>query len=219
MSARQLLRSHRYGALSTLSKKLSGFPFGSITPYMVDHDGSLIILISALAEHTKNIESDPRVSLITHNQESPDIQMQGRVTLVGNAYKLTDHSAVRERYLRHFPKASELLTLDFSFYRIEAVAIRYIGGVGQVHWVKMGSYPAHQADNFARHEAELLHDINTRQQDTLQHLAQGKAVQAVSLDCDGMDLSCGEQFFRLNLTEAMIDPDRYRDLATLIFSD
>ncbi len=48
-AARQLLRAHRYGALSTLSKKFDGHPFGSITPYMVDHDGNLIILISALA--------------------------------------------------------------------------------------------------------------------------------------------------------------------------
>jgi putative heme iron utilization protein len=61
--ARQLLRAHRYGALCTLSKKIDGHPFGSITPYLVDHDGSLLILISTLAEHTKNIQHDPRVSL------------------------------------------------------------------------------------------------------------------------------------------------------------
>jgi len=46
VEARRLLRAHRYGALSTLSRKLDGYPFGSITPYAVDHDGSLVILIS-----------------------------------------------------------------------------------------------------------------------------------------------------------------------------
>jgi putative heme iron utilization protein len=49
-TARQMLRSHRYGALCTLSKKFNGHPFGSIVPYLVDHDGSLLILISSLAE-------------------------------------------------------------------------------------------------------------------------------------------------------------------------
>ena len=61
---RQMLGAHRYGASGTLSKKLDGHPFGSITPYLVDHDGSLLILISNLAEHIKNILHDPHVSRI-----------------------------------------------------------------------------------------------------------------------------------------------------------
>src|SRR5512135_2707829 len=89
-AARQLLRSHRYGALCTLSKKFDGHPFGSITPYLLDHDGGLLILISAIAEHTKNILADPRVSLISHNQANPHIQTQGRVTVVGEARHVAD---------------------------------------------------------------------------------------------------------------------------------
>jgi len=52
-AARCLLRAHRYGVLSTLSKKFDGHPFGSIAPYLTDHDGSVLLFISALAEHTK----------------------------------------------------------------------------------------------------------------------------------------------------------------------
>ena len=81
-AARQMLRAHRYGVLCTLSKKFNGYPFGSITSYLVDHDGSLLILISTLAEHTKNIQHVPRVSLITHCQDDYDIQSQGRVTMI-----------------------------------------------------------------------------------------------------------------------------------------
>jgi putative heme iron utilization protein len=138
--ARQLLRDHRYGALSTQSKKLPGYPFGSITPYLLDHDGSLIIFISALAEHTKNIQHDPRVSLITHNQSDPAIQMQGRVTVIGNAQQIDAQPELVERYLHHFPEAADLLTLDFAFYQIQPVAIRYIGGIGRIHWLQMENY-------------------------------------------------------------------------------
>ena len=67
--ARQMLRAHRYGALSTLSKKFDGHPFGSICPYLVDHDGSLLILISTLAEHTKNILAE----LAKHRCDKTDI--------------------------------------------------------------------------------------------------------------------------------------------------
>ena len=103
--ARRMLRAHRYGALSTLSKKFDGYPFGSITPYLVDHDGSLLILISELAEHTKNIQHDPRVSLITHDQRDPHIQTQGRVSALGNAALAADQEQAALRYLRYFPES------------------------------------------------------------------------------------------------------------------
>src|SRR5512142_381982 len=122
-AARQLLRAHRYGALSTLSKKFDGHPFGSITPYLVDHDGSLLILVSALAEHTKNILHDPRVSLITHNQEDPHIQTQGRITLVGSAMLDEERDGCGKRYLRYFPEAQTYFDLpDFAFFRITPLA-------------------------------------------------------------------------------------------------
>ena len=125
--ARQLLRAHRYGALSTLSKKFDGHPFGSITPYLVDHDGSLLILISALAEHTKNIQHDPRVSLITHNQEDAHIQTQGRITLVGSAALEPKRELAGKRYLRYFSEAQTYYDMpDFQFYRIVPQALRYI---------------------------------------------------------------------------------------------
>ena len=140
--ARRMLRAHRYGALGTLSKKFDGYPFGSITPYLVDHDGSLLILISTLAEHTKNIRHDPRVSLITHDQRDPHIQTQGRVTVVGNARLEPNREQAGLRYLRYFPEAQTYFAMhDFSFYRIRPVAIRYIGGFGKIHWVNMENYP------------------------------------------------------------------------------
>lgn len=139
--ARQMLRAHRYGVLSTLSKKFDGYPFGSITPYLVDHDGSLLILISTLAEHTKNIQHDPRVSLITHDQRDPHIQTQGRVTALGNAVSEPDRERVGPRYLRYFPQAQAYFAMhDFSFYRIRPMAIRYIGGFGRIHWAEMENY-------------------------------------------------------------------------------
>jgi len=153
--ARKILRSHRYGALCTLSEKFSGYPFGSITPYLVDHDGSLIILISGLAEHTKNICHDPRVSLITHNQHDTHIQTQGRVTVVGNAQPELRNEFVAQRYLRYFPESKMSLELpDFSFYRIRPVAIRYLGGLGQVYWINLADYTFSQADILAKREVK-----------------------------------------------------------------
>ncbi len=68
-AARRYLRHHRHGMLSTLSKKLGGYPFGSVVAYVTDHAACPVILISRLAEHTQNIEADPRVSLLVRDAE------------------------------------------------------------------------------------------------------------------------------------------------------
>jgi heme iron utilization protein len=211
--ARRMLRAHRYGALGTLSKKFDGYPFGSITPYLVDHDGSLLILISTLAEHTKNIRHDPRVSLITHDQLDPHIQTQGRVTVVGNARLEQNREQAGMRYLRYFPEALTYFAMhDFSFYRIRPIAIRYIGGFGKIHWVNMENYTVVQAEAFARQEEALLAETNARQQAVLRQLLRQRHsidaanVQAIGLDCDGLDVRCNEQVWRLDFPEAVSSP-------------
>ncbi|MBU0688050.1 MAG: pyridoxamine 5'-phosphate oxidase family protein [Gammaproteobacteria bacterium] len=179
-TARQLLRAHRYGALGTLSKKFDGHPFTSISPYMVDHDGSLLILISGLAEHTKNILNDSRVSLITHNQDDPHIQTQGRVTVVGHAVFQQDRENCGKRYLRYFPEAQTYFDMaDFNFYRITPLAIRFIGGFGDIHWVKTEKYlmPRYALQD---EEEVLLAELNAQ--------TTGTATQWLGLDCDGYDV-------------------------------
>jgi putative heme iron utilization protein len=223
LEARHLLRYHRYGALSTLSKKLTGFPFGSITPYLTDQDGSLIILISALAEHTKNIHHDPRVSLITHNQSNPEIQMQGRVTVVGTAHRLDCPQPLLTRYLRYFPEAANLILLDFDFYRIQPVAIRHIGGIGKIHWIKIEDYFAASLAIPAEDEKHLLQHINTTQKDALHNIMlqyygiQSNDIELISFDCDGLDIKCHEKLFRMNLDSALNNPKQLEKLNALNF--
>ena len=195
--ARRLLRAHRYGALCTQSQKFAGYPFGSITPYLADQDGSLIIHISALAEHTKNIGCDPRVSLITHNQDSPDIRMQGRVTVIGDATR-TDQ---QPRYLRYFPEAEALTRLDFAFYRIKPVAIRYIGGIGSIHWIDMQHYAA----------PAIAWDELAERIDAAALLAQHCDVHAqhalvAGLDCDGLDIIGDGRLYRLDFADPPATP-------------
>ena len=211
--ARRMLRGHRYGTLCTLSKKFDGYPFGSITPYLVDHDGSLLIFISTLAEHTKNIRHDPRVSLITHDQHDPRIQTQGRVTVTGNALPESNREKAGLRYLRYFPEAQPYFSMhDFSFYRIRPIAIRYIGGFGKIHWIDMKNYAVAQTGIFAQQEEILLAEINSLQQDVLQQLLQqphsidAMDMQAIGMDCDGIDVRRNEQVIRLNFPETIPGP-------------
>jgi len=86
-AARQLLLHESFGVLSTISVDVPGYPFGSVTPYCVDQDCQPIVYISTIAQHTKNILADSRVSLtvIESDDESDDVQARGRVTYIAKA--------------------------------------------------------------------------------------------------------------------------------------
>jgi heme iron utilization protein len=209
--ARRMLRAHRYGVLSTLSKRMDGYPFGSIATYLVDHDGSLLILISTLAEHTKNIAHDTRVSLITHEQRDADIQAQGRVTVVGDAWPERDREQTGIRYLRYFPEARAYLAMhDFSFYRIRPVAIRYIGGFGRIHWVAMEDYSV-QPYPLIEQEPDVIAHMNSDHQDTMRnycrHFRQVAAldVEMLGIDYDGFDVRADGMVLRFDFAQPVAD--------------
>jgi heme oxygenase (biliverdin-IX-beta and delta-forming) len=198
--------------------KFGGHPFGSITPYLVDHDGSVLILISALAEHTKNIRHDARVSLITHSQDDPQIQAQGRVTVMGEARIETDRERAGKRYLRYFPEAQAYLQMhDFSFYRIRPLAIRYIGGFGNIHWVTADSYAVPPSALIEQEDGILSH-MNADHQDSMirycRHYHQIEASKAVMLgiDCDGFDVRADSRVLRFDSSGPVLDAQQARQM-------
>lgn len=193
-AARNLLRQEQFGVLSTLSKKLGGYPFGSIAGYLLDASACPLLFLSTLAEHTRNLEADPRVSLLAH-EKAQDWQDHGRVTVIGQAVRLHgDTEALRRRYLRYFPSAAETLALpDFFFYRITPEKIRFIGGFGDIHWVAPGDFLLPPSPLAGQEEA-LLAEFNRAGGATLRDwCAQVRqqpvyVVEMVGIDADGFDL-------------------------------
>ncbi len=216
IEARQLLRQQRHGVLSTLSKKLEGYPFGSVTPFVLDHQPRPVILISTLAEHTKNIEADPRVSLLAHDT-STDIQANARVTVVGNCARMEDQTGIRARYLRYFPGAADYFsTHDFSFYRIEPAHIRFIGGFGAIHWVEVSRFftPENQ---LATQEKAIIAHMNADHPHNLAaycrhvHGVDTGSAQMIGIDTDGFDVrTASEQQLRFDFSEPVLDAQSAR---------
>ena len=84
--ARQLLHYESYGVLATHSNSITGYPFGSIVPYIYEQNGYLVIYISELAEHTKNLRKNDKCSLtIKEGNFHSDVQTAERLTWIGNA--------------------------------------------------------------------------------------------------------------------------------------
>ncbi len=169
--ARTLLYLGRIGSLSTLSKKQPGFPFGSVMPYGLDDRGRPIFLISTMAMHTQNLQSDPRASLlVTQADTSGDPLGASRVTLVGNVLPLqpAEVPAARSLYLQRYENSKYWVDFeDFSFYRMDVVDVYYVGGFGVMGWVAAAEYNDAQPDPLADSTAEIIQHMNADHKDAL----------------------------------------------------
>jgi heme iron utilization protein len=157
--ARRLLRQRHFGVLSTHSVDVPGFPFGSITPYVLDAAGHPLILISTLAQHTKNIKADPRVCMTVWEETDQDPQSVGRLTWMGEAKIVEDVEPAKARYLAYMPSAAGHFQMhDFALYRLELTRARYIGGFGAIFWVDREKMLP--PNPLAEHEAGILQHMN-----------------------------------------------------------
>jgi putative heme iron utilization protein len=189
--ARDLFLRQSFGVLSTISLDVPGYPFGSIAPYCADDQGRPIIYISQIAQHTKNILADPRVSLtvVEHNDASDDVQAHGRVTCVGDAVQVGGgEAAARERYFRYFPSSRQYdQTHDFAFFRLQLVRVRFIGGFGQIHWLEPQEFIAKNPFSPSQ-ESHILEHMNKDHSDALRRYCGGEAAQMIGIDGEGFDV-------------------------------
>src|SRR5438552_3029545 len=171
-AARRLFLQESFGVLATISLDVPGYPFGSATPYCADDQCRRIIYISQIAQHTKNIVADSRVSLtiVERNVDSDDVQARGRVTCIANARPVeASESAVRERYFRYFPSSRQYdQTHDFAFFRLELVRVRFIGGFGQIYWVEPSQFMTTNPFSPAQESRSIEH-MNKDHGDALRH--------------------------------------------------
>jgi putative heme iron utilization protein len=165
----------RIGTLSTLSRKRPGFPFGSVMPYGLDEHGRPVFLISTMAMHTQNLQADPRASiLVTQADTGGDPLGASRVTVLGDVLPVgqSEIAAARKLYLASYANSKYWVDFeDFSFYRMEAVDVYYVGGFGVMGWIPASEYRQAQPDPLADAAAEIVQHMNTDHKDALLLLA------------------------------------------------
>ncbi len=204
VTARQLLNQQSVGVLSTQSVDVEGYPFGSIAPYVLDYDGQPVMLISDIAQHTRNIKRNNKVSLTVFDRYSDDPQAGGRLTWIGDAELVnTADAEIRQRYLRSFPSAESYFeTHDFSFYCIHLRRARFIGGFGQIYWVEADAMLL--KNPFRKAEAGIVKHMNEDHERALRHYCKalkGVDVQTVAMagiDSEGFDLLADGRKLRID---------------------
>jgi len=169
--ARTLLHVARVGALSTLSQRAPGFPFGSVAPYGINAQGQPTFLISSMAMHTQNLVANPHASLlVTHPAWNEDPLAGARVTLVGTAAATaaSEVAAVRTDYLARHPTAQHWVDFsDFRFYQLDVIDLYFVAGFGAMGWVEASAYRVATSDPLADSAAGILSHMNADHADAL----------------------------------------------------
>jgi putative heme iron utilization protein len=129
--ARALISSTRSAALATLDQ--GGAPFASFVLVAPGPDNAPFLLLSRLALHTRNLQRDPRASLLmvgTHPDEASAATI--RLTLTGRVVG-DDNPEGRRLFLAGHPEAARYADFsDFGFYRFDVEAGHLVAGFGRI---------------------------------------------------------------------------------------
>jgi putative heme iron utilization protein len=161
---RTLLALNTIGMLSTMSRRLQGFPFGSLMPFALDSQGQPIFLISNMAMHTQNLRAEPRASLfVSQSAADGDPLGAARATLVGRAEPVGEQNLgdVREVYLAQHENSRYWVDFaDFHFFRMALIDIYYVGGFGVMGWVEVDACAKALPDPLATAAEGILSHMN-----------------------------------------------------------
>jgi len=205
-AVRDLVRGLDRAALATALPVESGaWPYASLVLVAADHDLSPILLLSDLAEHTKAIAANGRVSLLFDGTQGLDQPLAGpRVTLIGRAAR-TDDERLGRRFLARHPDAAMYAGFkDFHFYRVAMERAHLVGGFGKIRWLSAPELMiAPPPAGLAEGEEGIVSHMNEDHADAVQLYAgkllglAGSNWRMTGIDAEGIDLRQGGRVARL----------------------
>jgi putative heme iron utilization protein len=192
-AARCLLRQSRWATLATQSE---GQPFAALVTHAVAPDGAVLMLLSAMAEYSRNLAAEPRCAVMAAGTpDNLNWHTAPRVTVSGRAARLDDREARRYWVARH-PYAR--LYADFSdllVFRLVPESGLLIRGFGQIETLEAADLACPAGAVAALAAFDALPDADATR---LAHRA-GSAGRwhMLGVDPDGLDLTQDEAVLRI----------------------
>lgn len=197
----------------------AGAPYASLVLLACGLDAAPLLLLSTLADHTKNLLADPVCSLMVDGTQGLADPLTGaRATLQGRLEK-TDDTGLMERYIRRHPSAAMYAGFgDFSLYRMQVQRAHLVAGFGRIHWVdaKDVLYDASGAAALAEQEAGVVGHMNEDHGDAIGLYAnvllkrQGVGWRMTGSDPEGADLRREGEIARLAFDKPVHDAETAR---------
>lgn len=213
---RQLMRGRAAATLATSLQGAQGWPYASLVLVAAGLDATPLLLISKLAEHTKNIAADPRVSILFDGTEGAQSRLAAaRATVLGRAVPAAGNAEALARYIARHPEAQAYAGFaDFGLFEVQVERAHLVAGFGRIHWVdgKDILLPRAALAGFAEAEAEAI-AVAGREPEMLRQLTANLPPaewHMTGCDPDGCDLRAGSEVARLTFAQTVT---RAADLA------
>jgi heme oxygenase (biliverdin-IX-beta and delta-forming) len=219
-ACRRLMRRQAHAALAT---SRDGHPYVSLVALAFDYDASPLLLLSDLAQHSRNIAADPRVSLLfdgeprNHLPAADDPLAEPRLTLLGEAVRRDDPHLLSRFTARHPSAAAYAGFGDFHLYRVTIGCGHLVAGFGRISWIE-GAALRFAGDGavLAAAEVGIVQHMNDDHADAVALFAErlarrsGSGWRMTGIDPEGIDLRRGGETARLDFPQPVLDPQGAR---------
>jgi putative heme iron utilization protein len=209
---RRLMRRQSHAALATsMAGEEAGQPYASLVAVVCALDASPLLLLSDLAQHSRNIAADGRVSLlfdggVRDGGAGGDPLAEPRLTLLGKAARCDDDARLPARFVARHPNAAAYAGFaDFHLYRVSIGRGHLVAGFGRISWIEGSELRlAGDTEALALAEAGIVEHMNADHADALALYAMrllhrdGGGWRMTGIDPEGIDLRCEHQTARLD---------------------
>jgi hypothetical protein len=217
-ACRKLMRRQGHAALATsMAGDGSGHPYASLVAVACDHDASPLLLLSDLAQHSRNIAANNRVSLLFDGgvwgrPAESDPLAAPRLTLLGTAAR-SDDAHLLARFVAGHPSAAGYAGFaDFHLYRVGIERGHLVAGFGRISWIDGAELGlAGDTGELATAEAGILDHMNADHGEALTLYATrllhrgGEGWRMTGIDPEGIDLRREEETARLDFGDFIDD--------------
>jgi putative heme iron utilization protein len=214
---RRLIRAQAHAVLATsLADGASTRPYASLVAVACDMDASPLLLISDLAQHSRNIATDSRVSLLFDGgcpAAEADPLAEPRVSLLGEAARCDDQRSLARFVARHPDAARYAGFADFHLYRVAIGRGHLVAGFGRIAWVEADDLRfAVDTRRLAEAEPDIVAHMNTDHADAValyatRLLRRWEGVwRMTGIDPEGIDLRCDDETVRLDFADQSLPP-------------
>jgi putative heme iron utilization protein len=197
---------------------MRGAPYASLVLIVADLDASPLLLLSDLAQHSRNIAFDPRISLLFDGTAGYRDPLTGpRLTVIGQATAVQDARRLA-RFTAHHPASTVYSGFaDFRLYRVTVERGHLVAGFGRIHWIEGRDllFAADVAD-LAAAEPGILTHMNEHHADAVADYARGLLGRAnadwrmTGIDPEGADLQRDGETVRLDFGAPVLTPETAR---------
>lgn len=216
--SRRLIRASDRAVLSTAMTG-DGWPYGSLVLAACDHAARPLLLISDLAEHTKNLGGDARASLLFDGTAGLDSPLTGaRVTVMGR-FTPTEDAGLIARYVARHPDAEMYLGFaDFRLFEMAVERAHIVAGFGAIHWIPAPDlmFDTGGYEDLAAAERDIVGHMNEDHADAIQLYATNLLGlgagdwKMTGVDPEGIDLRDGGRIARLDFEKPAADAEAAR---------